>query len=53
MKEMLEARIGAAKIVVIENRVNFSIFNKPKESYSVNDPINIISVGTFTKRKSN
>lgn len=51
MKEMLEARIGAAKIVVIENRVNFSIFNKPKESYSVNDPINIISVGTFTKRK--
>lgn len=38
------------KVITIENRVNMSLF-KPKQNNQFSHPINIISVGSFVKRK--
>jgi glycosyltransferase involved in cell wall biosynthesis len=40
-----------ANIVEIPNRVNFNIFNKPKNNFSINETINITSVGRFVPEK--
>jgi glycosyltransferase involved in cell wall biosynthesis len=51
MTEMLKARRVEANIVVIPNRVDFSIFNMPKKDYNLNKPIKLISVGRFVWEK--
>jgi glycosyltransferase involved in cell wall biosynthesis len=38
-------------VVLVENRVNLNIFNKPKENFEIGQPIKIISVGSFVQRK--
>lgn len=40
-----------ANIVEIPNRVNLDIFNKPKKIFSLNETINITSVGRFVPEK--
>jgi glycosyltransferase involved in cell wall biosynthesis len=38
-------------VVLVENRVNLNIFNKPKYSFDIEQPVKIISVGSFVQRK--
>lgn len=40
-----------ANVVEIPNRVNFKIFNKPKNDFSIGKKINITSVGRFVPEK--
>lgn len=51
MTEMFATRGITKNIVLIPNRVNFNIFNKPKVSHVLHNPIRIISVGRFVWEK--
>lgn len=45
---LIEIGVKPEKIRIINNRVNFSLFSKPKENFEIQGPIKIISVGGFT-----
>lgn len=51
MAEMLYPYVPKEKVVVVNNRVDFSLFNKPKEDFELHNPVKLISVGTFIERK--
>ena len=52
MTEMLKERGYTKNIVIIPNRVNLEIFNKPKIDNKLSNPIKIISVGRFVWEKA-
>ena len=51
MTELIEELQIESNIVEIPNRVNFNIFNNPKNHFEITQPINITSVGRFVPEK--
>lgn len=50
-RQLIALGIRNKEIRVVYNRVDFSLYNRPKTNFLLHDPIKLISVGTFTKRK--
>lgn len=46
---LIGLKIRNKNIRVVHNRADFSLFNKPKESFALHNPVKIITVGTFSK----
>jgi glycosyltransferase, family 1 len=52
MKEkMILNKIKSNNISIVENRVDLSIFNKPKKNQKINDCIKLLSIGNFEEVK--
>ena len=52
MKRRLEELgINGNNVRVVYNRADFRLFNRPKESFELHDPIKLITVGAFSKLK--
>jgi glycosyltransferase involved in cell wall biosynthesis len=51
MTKMLAENGFSKNVVLVENRVNIDIFNKPKTNFDIKQLVKIISVGSFVIRK--
>lgn len=51
MNVMLSGYGIVEKITIVPNRVNLQLFDSNKKSYSLSDPIKIISIGRFVEQK--
>ncbi len=51
MNDILQIYGFTQNLVIVPNRVNLELFNSDKNSYSLHNPIRIISIGRFVEQK--